>query len=114
MSKGLSYNDLYKKCEYYQLEADYAAGKFVYLREKYGLWAALQEYCDFNTFYLFEYMDWYKEFQMFLFYHGDELKRKLTFDEFLYYGMRYRIVCNLREPKDFEDFKKIKIKKAFI
>jgi len=94
------------------MEADYAANKFLHLQEEHQRWAVLQEYLDFNVFFMFEYFNWYKEFQMFLYTHGDELKRKLTLDEFMFYGMKYRLVSLRRVPKDFDDFKSIKIKKA--
>lgn len=111
---GLSYSDVLRKCELYQMETDYVSGKYIFLRERDQLWAALQEYCTFNTYMTFSAMNWYKEFQMFLFYHGDELKRKLEFSEFVLYGMRFRVLSSVCEPKDFADFKLKwgKVKKA--
>jgi len=108
---GLSYNDLSKLADSYLMEADYAANKFVVLQEQQRLWGVLQQYCDFNVSLTFQCIDWYKDFQKFLYSHGGELNRKLTIDEFMYYGMKFRMASFLRVPKDFADFKSIKIRK---
>jgi len=108
----MNYTQLTTYADNCLLEADYAANKLLFVQEQQRLWGVLQQYCDFSVSLTFQCIDWYKDFQKFLYSHGGELKRKLTIDEFMYYGMRYRIVSFLRVPKDFADFKSIKIKKA--
>lgn len=107
---GLSYSQLDRKCELAQMEAAVAANTVVEERAQSNRWMVLQEYCDFNVALTFSAINWYKEFQDFVYRNGSELKRKLTVDEFFLFGMKYRVLKT--KPTNFAAFKNVRIKKA--
>ena len=108
----LTYSQLENKYALAIMENDMLASKLVDERRWNAKMSVLQSYCDFNTHQTIGVLRWYKEFVDFVFMHGEELKRKLTIDEFFVYGMRYRLITMRKRVDSFKEFKLIKIRAA--
>lgn len=99
----MSYSQLSTFATERQMEADYAANKYVTLTDKFARLYVLQECCDFNVFEYYGDM----EFVNFVIKNKSQLKRKFNYDEYIQTRNKWWM-C--KDVADFAQLKNVKIR----
>jgi len=105
----MNYSELTQHAEMCQMAADEMAYQLTDLIERDKILSIFQSQCNFNLFWLYsiapEVVLHIKTIE-FLNNNSDNFKRKLSIKELL----NYDLVINLKEPYNFNDFKKQVVK----
>lgn len=108
----MNYQKLTYLAEDLQRECDNMAYIILKEREEVSLYSLLQECCDFNVFYAVKRVEWMfgKRCINFLVKNTSQIKRRFTLPELYDFCEQFRLKSVFGEIKDFEHFKRIKIK----